>query len=399
MGTMIATMTLDQHQQAAIDAATGDRRLILITGGAGTGKTTIIRQMADQTGGSALLCAFAGKAAARLREATGHSAGTIHSRLMFNGSRFMLQSLRGKTVIIDEASMVSADLLAEIIRRDPDRLILVGDAAQLPPVGKGQPFHDLLSIRADLTYTLPHCYRASEAVFKAASAIRAGQMPLTRDATPGERWDIETTGEPDETHRRILDTIRHDLADGAWDWSQDVILVPRNGDGVDTPASVRGLNADLAEMMAPRRGQKYEPGDRLIITKNFPDADLWNGTTGTVLDVQGDGRPLVELDIPAMRADGPEAEVILTREQTQNSDLAFALTVHKSQGSQYRRVLFACLQRDAFCLLDRALIYTAVTRTRERCTVVGQPRALGDSIRRERTKVTCLQRIAARDDA
>ena len=399
MGSTVTTTTidLDAHQRAAVDAAT-DCRLMLITGGAGTGKTTIIKEIARNVS-NPLLCAFAGKAAARLREATGHSASTIHSLLRYNGARFMLGTLANKSLIIDEASMVSADLLAEIVNRRPARLILVGDAGQLPPVGKGQPFHDLLSIRSDLVCTLPHCYRASEAVYKAASAIRAGETPARHDATPGERWDIESTGDPDATHRAILSTVKRDLADRTWDWSQDVILIPRNGDNATTPASVRGLNADLAEIMTPRSGRKYEPGDRIIITRNFPDADLWNGTTGTVAEVQGDGRPYVALDVPAVRDDGPEDEVLLTREQTAASDLAFALTVHKAQGSQYRRVLFAALQRDAWGLLDRSLIYTAVTRTRERCTVVGQPRALADGIGQQRHKQTCLQRIAARDNA
>lgn len=111
---------LDDNQLAAVDMACSRRRLSVITGGAGTGKTTLIREIANRlraSGDDVRLCAFAGKAAARLREATGHYASTIHKLLMYQGDRFALRDLRGVTVIIDEASMVRSDLLAEIVRR------------------------------------------------------------------------------------------------------------------------------------------------------------------------------------------------------------------------------------------------------------------------------------------
>ena len=180
---------LDDNQLAAVDMACSRRRLSVITGGAGTGKTTLIRAIADRLqaeGDDVRLCAFAGKAAARLREATGHYASTIHKLLMYQGDRFALRDLRGVTVIIDEASMVRSDLLAEIVRRQPRRLVLVGDQAQLPPVGPGQPFHDILAVMPCLTHNLTTCYRATEAVYRAASMIRIGQLPRGKEHTAPE---------------------------------------------------------------------------------------------------------------------------------------------------------------------------------------------------------------------
>jgi len=382
-------MNLDPTQQAAIDHAVTGPRLAIITGSAGTGKTTIIAQIAARVK-SPLLCAFAGKAAARLREATGHSASTIHRALGFDGEKFMTKSLRGRLVIIDEASMVSADIMAAVIRCEPDRLILVGDEAQLPPVGHGQPFHDLITQRPALVYSLSICWRQSEAVYRAATAIRNGQAPERIEQSTSERWEIRATGSAEDTHAAILDMIR----DGEIDFERgtDVVLCPRNGDGSDTPCSVRGLNASIVAIVNPREDADATllPNDRVINTKNTPDLDIWNGTTGTVHSVDQDGHVTVELD--AATTEG-ETLVRLTKKQARSLQLAYALSVHKSQGSQYRRVIFTALERDAFMLLSRSLLYTAVTRTQKECLVIGQASAVANAIASVRGKRTVIQEL------
>ena len=174
---------LDENQMAAVRFAL-DHRFSIINGSAGTGKTSLIHALCDSLHNRATvrLCAFAGKAAARLREATMHDASTIHRMLgwMGEGQGFACKTLRGSTVILDEASMVSSDLLAEIVKRNPDRLILVGDEAQLPPIGSGQPFHDLVRLLPDCVRTLSTCYRSREAVLASALAIRAGNVSPLR---------------------------------------------------------------------------------------------------------------------------------------------------------------------------------------------------------------------------
>jgi len=393
-------MTFDQSQLDAIELAKTSR-FCIINGGAGSGKTTIIKAIADHLKSKKepfAMCAFAGKAAARLKEATGHNATTIHRMLEYSGEDcgFTLSTLRGTTVIIDEASMVSSDLMAEITKRDPARLILVGDEAQLAPVGKGQPFHDIIKLMPAKVSTLTTCYRNTEAIFKAATAIRNGEMPLPSDKTEGETWGFYATGGADATHEVILQGVR----DGKIDFSQDVILCCRNGDKEVQKSSVESMNEDIKAIVNPT-DTPIAKGDRIINTKNNAELDIWNGTTGSVKEVDHGGGIWMTLDYPIVDfvRSTPENtvyinDVLVTRDHRKHLKLAYALTVHKSQGSQYRNVYFVCLARDQARLLDRSMIYTAVTRARKECAVLGEPRALAEGIRTVRTKETVIQELS-----
>jgi len=385
-------MQLDDSQLAAIDFAVASR-FAVIAGGAGTGKTTIIKEIAKRVPNQAL-CAFAGKAAARLREATGFDASTIHRLLRSNGDIFMLESLAGRSVIVDEASMVSSDIMAEIVKRNPARLILVGDHAQLPPVGTGQPFHDLLALRPGCARILTTCYRNSEAIYRAAAAIRVGNMPERCETTSSEHWEILASGTPEHTQAALLENVRR----GEIDFAKDIVLCPRTGDGMDNMAcTVKTLNADIRAIVNPdARDERIFLNDRVICTKNLPDLDCWNGTTGAVHAIDDAGSVFVRLDTPAQNpVDGTYRDIVqFTKEQAKSLQLAYALTVHKAQGSQYRKVFFVCLSRDAYALLDRALAYTAVTRARESCMVFGQPAALAAAIANCDEKRTVIQELA-----
>lgn len=397
-------MNLDQSQLDAIEHALNGNRFSIITGGAGTGKTTIIKEIAGSTR-NAELAAFAGKAAARLREATGHEASTIHRLLKYQGEGFTRGSLAGRTIIIDEASMISADLMAEIMKREPAKLILVGDPAQLPPVGKGQPFHDCINLYPNTVKTLTTCYRNTEAIYQAAIRIRAGEMPDPHSKTDSERFDIINTGKPDVTQQTLLKWILDSYqTPEPFDFEKDIILCPKNGDSDAEPCTVKGLNKSIREIVNSDalEDEKISIGDRVINTKNCPDLDVWNGTTGTVHSIDQDGSISVKLDVPAIDKDATEKEgctiytdyVLFDREIKSNLQLAYALTVHKSQGSQYRRVVFIALERDARMMLDRSLIYTAVTRAKRHGIVIGQPSALRTGIARVNEKTTVLQELA-----
>lgn len=392
-------MKFDETQIGAVDHAVRNQ-FSVVTGGAGTGKTTIIKAIVDRLTEDKKkvdLCAFAGKAAARLKEATKRDASTIHRLLGYMGTGFTRESLRGRCVIVDEASMVDSELMAEIVQRGPEKLILVGDDAQLPPVGKGQPFHDIIALRPDVVRHLTTCYRNSEAVFRAAMAIRSGQPVSDEEQSENERWRIVPTGGEEGTHEALLAQVRS----GWFDFDQDIILCPKNG-SAELVASVESLNVDIAAIVNPRKPHEtFVPGDRVMNVKNTPDKDIWNGTTGKVQAVDTDGGVHLLLDEPVIDWKRSTAEetvykdtVSLTRQEAKNLKLAYAITVHKSQGSQYRRVAFVCLSRDAKALLTRPLIYTAVTRTREQCVVVGERWAFQQGCRTLTAKQTVLQQLA-----
>ena len=391
-------MNLDSSQRAAIKRAT-TTPFSIVTGGAGTGKTSIIKAITETLearGETVLLAAFAGKAAARVREACSHPAATLHRTLGYNGSVFQLDTLAGKSVIVDESSMIDTALLAEVVKRNPRRLCLVGDQAQLPPVGRGAPFHDLIALRPDLVSNLTHCYRATEAVFKAATVIRNGGRPPMSATSPGERWTMQNTGNAKRTQDQILAWVEA----GVFDFEKDVILVTRNGKDDADPCTVRGLNAAIVDLISPRDGKnKFQPGDRVMNLKNLPLLDCWNGTTGTVHAVDQDGGVWVKVDVPVIDHNRTQDErdpiyterVLFGKDVRKHLQLAYALTTHKAQGSQFRNVLVACFQRDTWGLLDRALFYTAVTRTQEACIVVGELAAAWAAIDKLNAKRTIMQ--------
>lgn len=398
-------MILNEQQIKAIERATSAERMTLISGSAGTGKTTIIAEICNRLEEAEkrvpVLCAFAGKAAARLRGATKRNASTIHRLLGYNGTAFQMPvgDLRDDTVIVDEASMLDAALLSEIIKRTPKRLVLVGDQAQLPPVGRGQPYHDMLAIRPDLAVNLTRCYRATEAVFQAATAIRSGTCPPAQLTTPGERWALVHTGDAAKTQEEVISWITDNASD--WDWDTDVVLVPRNGESHEEPSTVAGLNRAIADIVLPRDWgrEKWKVGDRVINSKNLPEKDVWNGTTGSISAIDIDNGIWVKTDEPVQASPGAGDDkmtdrVLFSRSERNHLSLAYALTTHKAQGSQYRRVLVVCLQRDLHCLLDRSWIYTAVTRAKHAAVVCGQSQAFRDGIKRVTEKHTVIQELA-----
>ena len=377
---------LDEIQMGAVQFAL-DRKFAIINGGAGCGKTITIKAICDSLKGDIRLCAFAGKAAARLREATMHTASTIHRMLgwMGDGNGFAVKTLSGVTVILDEASMVSSDLLAEIVKRNPDRLVLVGDEAQLPPVGSGQPFHDLVHLLPDCVRTLTTCYRSREAVLSSALAIREGNVPPNYTKSYSEFYEFISLADARKAHDFILRQVKN----GEIDFADDVILCCRNGDSEEEPLSVKSLNADIKALVNPGDG-KIDAGDRIICTVNSSDLDVWNGTTGRCACFDSSRAMWVELDFP--NADG-ETSVLIPKDKVKDWQLAYALTVHKSQGSQYGKVFFAVARRDSSTLLSRSMVYTAVTRAKKECHVIGDAWAFGTSIREVRTKHTAMQEI------
>lgn len=384
--------------------------IAVITGGAGAGKTSTLRMVANgikihNPELKLCLCAPTGKAAARLKETSGIHATTIHSLLGASGVDsfiFRTETLKGCAIIVDEASMVDSAILREILIREPSKLILVGDEAQLPPVGKGQPFHDIIKNYPAIVKTLRCAYRNSEAVFQAASYIREGKAPGQGSDSPNERWSVVPCVKPEEAEEAIC----YWASEGVMDFERDIILCPKNGEGSDAEgyeaATVNSLNQKLLwihrNMRGTCNGQRFQIGDRVFNTKNFSKAGIWNGTTGTVHAVDSDGDVYVALDTPVIdEKTGRVKEVQkFDKGQREHLEYAYALTVHKSQGNQFRRVIFVALQRDSY-QLDRALLYTGVTRAEVEAIVVGDYTTLLKGIDRVNNKQTVLQCLSTED--
>lgn len=381
---MTTEIILNPDQIKAVDYAI-NKPFAIITGGAGVGKTTIVKEIVKDSESQVALCCPTGKAAARLREATERDTSTIHRLLGYNGKTFSCSNLHGLHIVIDEASMVDSSLMSEIIIRNPDRLTLIGDSAQLPPVGAGQPFHDMVVLRRDLTAQLSICYRATEAIYRAGAAIRSGLQPENA-RTPGEWFDMTGTGDMESTWKYIEQAVDK----GEIDWSKDIILCCKND-------HVKEINKRvLTKFGRDEESPKWQPGDRIICTgKNFAEDDVWNGTTGTITGIDSDKKAWVKGDIPFMnKATGEyEAEILWGKGILDTSQHAYALTVHKSQGSQYRKVFFVIL---GGVYANRSLIYTAVTRAKSECHVIGNIGTFRNGINKIGGKWTLLQEFSKR---
>ena len=377
-------MKLDASQKAAVAHALSPGRLKIITGGAGTGKTTIIKEVLDKLKIGSLL-APTGKAAARLREVSGLSASTIHSYLGYNpagGFRRPIAEQITEPLVIDEASMIDSALLASLLRYKPPKVILVGDAAQLPPVGAGQPFHDFCHRMPEMVSTLTTCHRAKGAVHIAAQQVRAGTVPEWELDSDGESWRMIETGLEYPTQEYILDIVRS----GDYDPLQDVILSPKNGKTEEDKATVSGLNHDIVRIVNPRdEGEgPWKIGDRVMNKKNNAKLDWYNGDCGTVTAVDLKKNLWVRSERgEEMRLDGSGKANLIH---------AYAMTVHKSQGSQYRNVYIVC-NMSASRMLNRNLIYTAVTRARKSVTVLGQPGAFYGALDCQPFRLTTMQHL------
>jgi len=287
-------------------------------------------------------------------------------------------------IVVDEASMMDSWLAAALIRFVRGSIVLVGDESQLPPVSPGSPFHDLVEIRPKLVVRLSICHRASAAVHIASNMIRAGKVPPALLRSDGEVWHVKETGSPAAT----MNAISRYVESGQYDPEQDVFIAPSYGQDDDNGHGIHAINNRIKAHIIGDTGNKWDVGDRIMITKNFPQEDLWNGDAGKITHIAKQITICLDRERGACHAD--DLTRTLTDAQCRNMVLAYCISVHKSQGSQYRRVFFVCLHNQ-FRMLDRALVYTAITRAREGCCVIGNINAFAKSINITRARETCLR--------
>ncbi|NMA70671.1 MAG: ATP-dependent RecD-like DNA helicase [Firmicutes bacterium] len=403
----------DEQREALRQALT--QPVVIITGGPGTGKTTLARAIAawcQARQQRLVLASPTGRAARRLQEATGLPARTIHRTLEFTyvpgvGGRFLRNGsnpLEADVVLVDELSMVDLPLFARLLAAiaPPTRLILMGDADQLPSVGPGQVLQDLLEAEVVPSVRLRQIFRqaAESLIVQNAHRIRAGELPVW-NKPDGEFFFIQA--EPEEIPDLVTDLVQRRLPAFLPDLPPgqiQVLCATRKG-----PNGADALNRRLQEALNPGRpgqaevtalGLEGEPerfrvGDRVMQVRNNYEKMVFNGELGRVVAVDPEEETVT---VVFDETDEPQ-EVLYTSGELEELQLAYATSVHKSQGSEYPVVVMPIVWVMP-ALMSRNLLYTAITRAKRMVVLVGQVDALARYCRGPQAVEVRASRLAAR---
>jgi exodeoxyribonuclease V alpha subunit len=374
-------------QWAAVEQAVG-RRLSILTGGPGTGKTAVMRTLVDVMRPHArrvALCAPTGKAARRLAESTGADATTIHRLLEWvpgeGPARGAEDPVEADLLVVDEASMLDVRLAAALFAAVGPRthVLLVGDPDQLAPVGPGRVLGDLLAGGAVPVTRLTEIFRqaARSLIVRAAHAINAGEHP-PRHAGEDDERDLYFVARSDPA--AIMDEVvslasrRLPSHLGLDPRAEIQVLAPMH----KGPVGVDALNAELRALLnpdgPPLPSSPLRVGDRVLQTVNDHEHQLMNGETGVLLDHDAEHDRVVFATDDGRRLMLPTGALATVR-------LGHAASVHKAQGSQWPAVIVVLFRGHAH-MLTRNLLYTAVSRAQRMLVLVGQPEALGMALGR-----------------
>jgi exodeoxyribonuclease V alpha subunit len=386
------SITLAGKQVVAVRSALEEKALV-ITGGPGTGKTTIINailKIFKRLRLKILLAAPTGRAAKRMSEATGCGAKTIHRMLEYNPEKGGFQRnennpLECDLLVVDEASMIDTLLMFSMLKSVPPEaaLILVGDVNQLPSVGAGNVLNDVIESGLVPVVVLTEIFRQAKEsrIVINAHRINSGEMPfLKADEKGGDFYFIEQ-----DNPEKIIEIIRELVTDripkrfGFDSFDEIQVLTPMHRGVLGSSA----LNAVLQEALNPGeallvRGEKnYKPGDKVMQVRNNYEKDVFNGDIGRIRSINSDDQKMVvSFDGRPVEYDFHELDDII---------LSYAVSVHKSQGSEYPAVVMP-VHTQHYMLLQRNLIYTALTRGRRLVVMVGTKKALAIGINNNRTQ-------------
>lgn len=383
-------ITLAKSQREAVEVAVSSK-VMVITGGPGVGKTTLVNAILNLLtvkGTSVALAAPTGRAAKRLAESTGMEAKTIHRLLEVDPrhggfKRGADNPLACGLLVVDETSMVDVPLMASLMKALPDRaaLMVVGDVDQLPSVGPGQILADIIDSGAVPVARLTEIFRqaAQSQIVTNAHKVNSGYMPnLDVIASNNPDFFFVEADEPEEGIAKIIEIVKNRLPRRfGYDPIKDIqVLCPMNRGGL----GARALNVELQQALNPpvdaifieRFGYTYRIGDKVMQTDNDYDKEVFNGDVGYVQSIDPDAQELV-IDI-----DGKPVEYQFG--ELDQVALAYAVSIHKSQGSEYPVVVIPVMMQH-YMMLRRNLLYTGITRGRRLVVLVGQRKAIGIAVK------------------
>jgi exodeoxyribonuclease V alpha subunit len=381
-------LTLAEGQKAAVEMALASKVLV-ITGGPGVGKTTIVNTILRILSAKhmrLLLCAPTGRAAKRMNEATGLEAKTIHRLLEIDpkGGGFRRgpeNTLDCDLLVVDETSMVDVLLMHALVKAIPDKaaLLMVGDVDQLPSVGPGQVLADVIESGAIPVVRLTEVFRqaAESQIIVNAHRINQGVIPDLRKPDVESDFYFVEADDPEAAVPRIIELVKTRIPRRfGLDSVRDVqVLCPMNRGGV----GARSLNIELQAALNPagdrkveRFGWTFAPGDKVMQIENDYDKEVYNGDIGYVEDVEpDDGELTASFDGRPVTYGFGELDTLVP---------AYAATIHKSQGSEYPAVVIPVMTQH-YTMLQRNLLYTGVTRGKRLVVLVGQKKAVAIAVR------------------